>query len=285
MDEHRVDIGGITLRVRTAGDEGCPVLVLLHGWPDSGRCWDRVVPHLEDRYRLVVPDLRGFGRSDMPEGVDAYRMHVLVADVAGLIDWAGGGPVSIAGHDFGGALTWQAGTWLADLLHRAVVLAAPHPLRMREVGSGNLDQLSRSFYVWLLQNDAGLDLLASGDFSFLAAFAFGGSKAFSDEDRDAYRSEWRQPGRFRAMANWYRANFRPELFNPDVPLELPPVAVPTRYVHGERDWAFASGMATGSGAFVGAEYDEQVIAGASHWMPQERPDEVARLIDEWVGSP
>ncbi len=243
----------------------------------------KVAPLLSDRYRVIVPDLRGFGLSDAPADLEAYRMPVLLGDIAGLIEWAGGGPAFIAGHDFGGALTWQAATWLGHVVRRVVVLAAPHPLRMREVGAGNIEQLSRSFYVWLMQSgDPGIRLLSSDDFAMLGRFAFGTSPGFTAEDLEAYRAEWRRPGRFDAMANWYRAHFRPDLFNPDVPLELPKVQIPVRYVHGELDWAFARGMETGSGPFVESDFDEKVVGGASHWMPQERPAEVAELIHDWL---
>ena len=283
MEEQDLNINGISLLVRTSGDPEAPLLLLLHGWPDSGRCWTKVAPLLADRYRVVVPDLRGFGGSDAPTDLEAYRMPVLLGDIAGLIEWGGGGPAFVVGHDFGGALTWQVATWLGDRMSRAVVLAAPHPLRMRQAGAGSVEQLSRSFYVWLMQSgEAGLRLLASDDFAMLARFAFGSSPGFTSEDLDAYRADWRRPGRFDAMANWYRAHFRPDLFNPDVPLELPQVPTPVRYIHGELDWAFVPGMATGSGEFVDGEFDEVVIEGASHWMPQEKPEKVAELIHDWI---
>jgi pimeloyl-ACP methyl ester carboxylesterase len=283
VEHHDLPINGITLHVRTAGDPASPVLLLFHGWPDSSRCWTKVAPLLADRYRVIVPDLRGFGDSDAPEDLEAYRMPVLLGDVAGLIEWTGGEPVSIAGHDFGGALTWQAATWLTGLVDRAVVLAAPHPLRMRQAGAGRVDQLSRSFYVWLMHaGEPGMRLLGSEDFDLLARFAFGSSPGFTEEDRRAYRADWRRPGRFEAMANWYRAHFRPDLYNLDVPLDLPHVPIPVCYVHGELDWAFVPEMATGSGAFVDAEYDEHILTGASHWMPQEKPEEVAALIHDWI---
>jgi len=283
VEHHDLAINGINLHVRTAGDSTLPVLLLLHGWPDSGRCWTKVAPLLADRYRVVVPDLRGFGDSEAPADIDEYRMQVLLGDVAGLIEWAGGGPVFVAGHDFGGALTWQVITWINNLVSRAVILAAPHPMRFRETGAGSVDQLSRSFYVWLMHSgEAGMRLLASEDFNLLIRFAFGNSPGFTDEDRQAYRRDWQRPGRFEAMANWYRLHFRPDLFNPDIPLELPPVQVPVRYIHGEFDSAFVSAAATGSGAFVSADFDERVIEGASHWMPQEKPEDVAALIDDWM---
>ncbi len=84
------------------------------------------------------------------------------------------------------------------------------------------------------------------------------------------------------MAEWYRANYRPDLFNPDVPLELPAVRVPVRYVHGGRDWAFVPELASGHGAHVAADYDEVLLEECSHWMIHEQPARVAELIADWV---
>ena len=116
----------------------------------------------------------------------------------------------------------------------------------------------------------------------LAVWAFGGSPGVTARQRDAYRDEWAEPGAFHAMAQWYRANYSPDLFNPDVPLQLPPVRVPVRYLHGERDFAFVPEMATGSGEFVDAEFDEHIVPGTTHWMIHEKPEEVAALIRDWM---
>ncbi len=285
MDRHDVTVNGVRLSVATAGPEDAATLVLLHGWPESSRGWGPLIPHLVDDYYLIVPDQRGFGASDRPEGTAAYAMGTLVGDVAGLIEWRGAGQVGIVGHDFGGAVSWAVGALLPDRVSRMVVMASPHPSRFKQVGAGNVDQLYRAFYVWLMHaGEAGERLLAAGDYQLLSDWAFGSSAAVDEETRAAYRDEWRQPGAFHAMAEWYRANYTPDLLNPDVPLALPPVRVPVRYLHGERDLAFTRGLETGSGAFVDADYDEQVVPGTTHWMIHERPDEIARLVKDWVGA-
>lgn len=279
MERHQVDLGEVTISVGTAGAEGAPVLLLLHGWPESARGWSKLVPLLELEYRVIVPDQRGFGSSSKPEGTAAYAMANLVGDAVALIEWSGAGEAGIVAHDFGGAVAWGLGSFAAERVSRMVVMAAPHPQRMRAAAIADPRQLQRSFYVWLLQTPAGQALLARDDFEFLASWAF--SDAVSPEERDAYRDEWRHA--FGSMAEWYRANYRPELFDPEVPLELPPVRVPVRYLHGEHDPAFVNEMASGSGEFVAAEYDEQVVEGTSHWMVHERPGEIARLVREWMG--
>ena len=88
MEQHDLSINGVNLHTRISGDPDAPPLLLLHGWPDSGRCWAKVVPLLADRYRVIVPDMRGFGASDAPPDLEAYRMQVLLGDVTGLIEWA-----------------------------------------------------------------------------------------------------------------------------------------------------------------------------------------------------
>ncbi len=282
LDLHDVTVNGVRLHVATAGADDAPPLLLLHGWPESRHGWDAALPLLAEDFRLIVPDQRGFGRSDRPEGTDAYRMGQLVGDVAGLIDWSGSEQAGLVGHDLGAAVSWAAAALIPSRLRRVVTMCAPHPMRFRQAAIDNPDQLRRAFYAWLLQTDEGERLLAADGYRRLAAWAFGASPAVTEEQRNAYRAEWAEPGAFHAMAEWYRANYNPELFNPDVPLRLPPVQVPVRYLHGERDLAFVPEMATGSGEFVAADYDEQIVPGTTHWIIHERPDEVARLVREWM---
>jgi pimeloyl-ACP methyl ester carboxylesterase len=282
LSHHRIPAAGVDLHVVFAGPPEGPPLVLLHGWPDSWRCWERVVPLLAGEYRLIVPDQRGFGESGMPEGTSSYAMPLLAADVLALLDHIGIERAGLVGHDFGGAIAWSLGAFAPGRFTRAVVLAAPHPLRLREIAAEDRRQLAASFYVWLMHaGPAGEALLAAGGFRRLAEWAFGGSRVPADVI-EAHVASWSEPGRFHAMAEWYRANFRPELFNPDVPLQLPPVAIPVRYLHAESDAAFVEGAATGSGPFVDAEFDEAVVPGTTHWIPYDAPEAVAAAVRDWM---
>jgi len=177
----------------------------------------------------------------------------------------------LAGHDFGGAVTWAAAAVVRDRLDRAVVLAAPHPMRLREAAIENRRQLAASFYVWLMHaGERGIALLAADGFRRLASWAFAGSQV-PERVVAEHLEQWRESGRFEAMARWYRANYPPDLFNPDVPFDLPPARVPIRYVHAGHDVAFVPEAARGSGAFVDAPYDEHVIDHSTHWLPWMLP--------------
>src|SRR5450631_3479938 len=99
----RVDAGGVGIEYEVTG-EGRPV-VLLHGFPDSGRLWRHQVPALvEAGFKVIVPDLRGYGRSDKPTEVEAYRMHLLVGDVLAVMSAAGAERAHVVGHDWGASV-------------------------------------------------------------------------------------------------------------------------------------------------------------------------------------
>src|SRR6201997_2877787 len=99
----RVDAGGVGIEYEVTG-EGRPV-VLLHGFPDSGRLWRHQVPALADAgFGVIVPDLRGYGRSDKPAEVEAYAMAALVGDVVAVLNEAGAPRAHAVGHDWGAAL-------------------------------------------------------------------------------------------------------------------------------------------------------------------------------------
>jgi pimeloyl-ACP methyl ester carboxylesterase len=273
--------GGVRLDVTVAGDPASPPLLLLHGWPESSLAFSKVAPLLEADYRLLIPDQRGFGFSDKPVGTDSYAMGSLVGDALAIADAAGAERVSVVGHDLGGSVAWALGAVAAHRVRAMVVMASPHPLHFRRVGAAGLEQTQRAFYVWLMQTTAGERLLGRDDFRPLARWVFGRS-AVTEGERAAYRRQWSQPGTFTAMAEWYRANYTPDLLNPEVPLRLAPVTVPVRYLAPESDPAFAAGMEAGSGDFVEAAYDEMVVAGTSHWMCHDAPEAVAALITEWM---
>lgn len=279
----RVTVGGVDLAVSVAGADDAPPLLLLHGWPESHHCWDEIAPRLAGRFRLLMPDLRGFGASDAPSDITDYGMPVVTADAVAVLEHFGLSRAGVVGHDFGGAVAWALGAFLPSTVSAMVVLCSPHPLRLREAAVVDPDQWRRSFYVWLMHAGAeGEALLASDGFRTLAEWAFAGSRIPADTVA-RYREQWSEPGRFHAMGQWYRANFRPSLFDPGSPApSLPPVQVPTRYLHGESDPAFVPGAGRGSGAYVSAPFEETVVAGAGHWLPHDEPGMVADAIGDWL---
>src|SRR5262249_12063127 len=95
---------GVTLRVALAGDPANPAVILLHGFPESNRTWREIAPRLQDQFFVIMPDLRGFAGSDLPQDVEAYKTDLLVDDIFALADALGIEQFVLVGHDWGGAI-------------------------------------------------------------------------------------------------------------------------------------------------------------------------------------
>src|SRR5205085_5701228 len=104
----RLEANGLSFHVVDEGPRDGDPVVLLHGFPDSSWMWRNQIPALAAAgYRVIAPDLRGYGQSDKPEGTDAYRMPVVVADVDAIMRAVGVERADLVGHDWGAALAWS----------------------------------------------------------------------------------------------------------------------------------------------------------------------------------
>src|SRR6185295_2695279 len=118
---------GVTLAVQTGGPADAEAIMFLHGFPESHRTWRGVAPVLARDFRVVAPDQRGFGASDKPAGVEAYRTDRILEDLFALADALGLERFTLVGHDWGGAVAWLAALRHPDRLSRLVIVNAPHP--------------------------------------------------------------------------------------------------------------------------------------------------------------
>src|ERR1700674_2265565 len=125
--EHHIPRDGVSLHVEDHGS-GKPVL-LLHGWPDSSYLWRNQIPFLvANGFRVIAPDLRGFGRSDRPEGLAAYSRQNALGDLPRILDAFRIDVADIVAHDWGAAVAWLTATDHPNRVRKLVVLSVPHPL-------------------------------------------------------------------------------------------------------------------------------------------------------------
>src|SRR5215471_13656265 len=212
-----IEVNGLRLHVQDEGD-GEPVL-LLHGFPDSGWLWRHQVPALTAAgFRAIVPDLRGFGESDRPEGVASYAMPNIVGDVIGVLDAAGIERANVVGHDWGAAVGWALAAMAPARVSRLVALTVGHPSGFFTDAMG---QRERSWYMLFFQH-AGVaeDALRRDDWRLFRQWARG------QGDLDVYLRDLDRPGALTAALNWYRANTPAEAFGVVNPIPLPPVSRP-----------------------------------------------------------
>ena len=142
----RVEVDGVGIEYDVFG-AGRPV-VLLHGFPDTGRLWRHQAPMLaEAGFQVIVPDLRGYGRSDKPEAVDAYSIRVLAGDVMAILAAQGIGRAHVVGHDWGAALAWAMASFAPGHVDHLVVLSVGHPAGFMRT----FQQRQKSWYMLLFQ--------------------------------------------------------------------------------------------------------------------------------------
>ncbi len=313
----QLDVNGLQMKTVTAGTG--PVVLLCHGFPETHHSWRKQMQPLADAgFRAVAPDLRGFGGTQGPQGVDHYGMMELVGDVVGILDALEAKDAIIVGNDWGATLAWQAALMRPDRFRSVVAVGVPmmdrSPAPPTTMFPANEDA---EFYIKYFQRagEAEAELDADVRTSLLkimfAASGDAGPREPGDEtpnpfgmiqhaggllgplpapdtlppwleewDFEAFTSAFQASG-FRGGLNFYRnmdRNWRDQ-----AALAGLKVTVPALYMVGERDTGLAI---PGMGEIIEAmpklvpNLQESVrFPGAGHWLPQERPEAFnARLI-------
>jgi pimeloyl-ACP methyl ester carboxylesterase len=275
---HVVRTNGVRLHVVEAGPEDGTPVILLHGFPEFWYGWRHQIPALVDAgCRVIVPDQRGYNRSDTPAPVAAYDVDELVGDVLGLVDEMKVRDGHLVGHDWGGVVAWVLAMRHPDRLRRLAILNVPHPGVFRETLWSSWEQLQRSGYVFLFQLPRLPEWwLGRNDSANLVRMLRGSGRrdTFTAQDLAAYRQSWRRPRTIRSMVHWYRAAGRRALQG-GLPDQR--VHVPTRVIWGAKDVALIRQMARPS-ADRCDDADLFMIDAATHWVQHDAPDRVNDLL-------
>jgi len=231
--ERFVTINGIELHVIEAGRyDGEPIL-LLHGFPEFWWAWRNQISALaEAGFRVIVPDLRRYGQSSAPPGWENYTVDKLVSDVVELAAALQVGRFNLVGHDWGGIIAWALAARHPVLVHRLVILNAPHLDVVQAVLKERPTQILKSSYVGFFQLPLLPErMLAAMSFKALRMALSHSAKAgtFTSMDMNAYQTEWQRPGRLGAMINYYRALVRRR------PTVLGRIVPPTLIIWGCKD--------------------------------------------------
>ena len=267
-----------------------PLVILLHGFPDTAHTWSHQMHALADAgYRVVAPFMRGYTPTEIPLN-GYYDKATLVSDVAALIRSLGGGaPVHLLGQDWGAITTYAVLAACPELVRRAVVMAVPHPA---EVSKSLLlpRHVQRSFHWWFFQ----LPLLpekalAENDFAFIDyLWDYWTSPGYSDPEHIAsIKQMLKQPGVLAATLGYYRAMFDTQKMDPSLAslrsaMERK-ITVPTLALCGADD--LRAELMTDQAQYFSGEYRFELVAGAGHFLHREQPAQVTRLVLDWLGKP
>jgi pimeloyl-ACP methyl ester carboxylesterase len=268
---------GLLFDVIDAGPPDGDGVILLHGFPETSASWSAVSPALTAAgLRVLAPDQRGYSPGARPTGRRAYAMGELVADVIALADRAGLDQFDVVGHDWGGAVAWSLATMHPDRLRTLTSLSTPHPEAMLRAMVSST-QLLHSWYMLMFQLPRVPErmLLARDGLAFKRSMGQAGLAADAVE---RYYQHLRQPGALTAALNWYRA-----LPFSATDRQRTPITVPTMYVWSTNDVALGRAAAERTARYVSGPYRFEVLDGVSHWIPEEVPDEIARLLLDHTG--
>ena len=284
LDRHWVEGAGVQLHVRAAGPTDGPLVVLLHGFPEFWYGWrHQIAPLANAGYRVLVPDQRGYNRSDAPAAIAAYDLDLLTADVCALINAAGRDRAHVVGHDWGAAVAWTLAMTRPERVRRLAILNVPHPRVFWQTLRTSPSQLLRSVYALFFQLPRLPEwLLGRNDGQGLAWLLRASSRrdTFAEADLAAYRQAWRRPGRLRGMLHWYRAGLRRAVRRGT---STAPIPAPTLVLWGARDVALTRQMAAASASMC-EDGRLVMLDEATHWVQHDAPAPVTRHLLNHLGQ-
>jgi pimeloyl-ACP methyl ester carboxylesterase len=271
--EHRyVDTGRITLHVAEAGSPDADPIVLLHGWPQHWYLWRHQIPTLAQHYRVIAPDLRGFGWSDAPS--DGYDKENMGTDVLALLDALELDHVRLVGHDWGGWIGFLVCLRAPDRFRRFLALNIPTPYGSKDPRT--FAQMWRFWYMAVIASPTGPKLIQGDlvDRLFQRSVKAG---SLSDEERREFVEPLREPHRARASQQLYRT-FLTREFGPVGAgrYNSRRLTVPTKLLFGVDDFAIPQRMVTGDFSRYADKLEVELVPDTGHFIVDEQPDLVTR---------
>lgn len=272
IEHHTVTVNGVRLHYVKAGS-GEP-LVLLHGWPQTWREWNVMIPELAKHYTVIAPDMRGFGDSDKPSS--GYDKRTVAEDIYQLVNYLGFDEINLVGHDIGMMVAYEYASAHPSKVRKLAMLEAGLPglgLEMLMDGAKFPQFYHFSFFI-----APGLaeTLVAGREKMFITHFIRHLSYdtyAVTDEDLNEYAERLSQPGALRASFEHYRAFPIDAVNNQEnakTKLTMPVLAVGGEFCMNDQVGVIMNALAD--------DVKTSVIERSGHWLTEEQPEELTAVL-------
>ncbi len=278
MHSKFIKANGINFHLKESG-EG-KLILLLHGFPEFWYSWNKVIPLLDKHFKVVAPDMRGYGQTDKPQKVSDYNFRILAKDIAEIIKVSGYEKAIIVGHDWGGGVAWEFAKLYPEMTEKLIVLNCPPAIKLRESILTNWKQFKMSWYIfffqlpfipewWLHKN------LKNLFWRMLRGWAIN-KNAFQKEDIEQYEKAFAKRSDFTGPLNYYRAASR-AMFDKDFKT-ISQYNMDTLIIWGEADKALGKWLINDLEKYFTKKFEIKYIPNCSHWVQQEQPELVAKYI-------
>lgn len=279
-----VSVNQLSFRVAMAG-AGERLVLCLHGFPESAVSWRyQMEPLAQAGYRVWAPDLRGYGGTARPTGIEAYSLESLMGDVGGLLDAANAKRATLVGHDWGGIIAWYYALRHPGRVEALVIMNAPHPACF-ERAVRRWSQLRRSWYVGIFQIPWLPEVVLSAGRGYVIGRIFERMVIHREHMPsnivELYRQQACEPGALTAMINYYRAALRGGGGWRQRKLGYPRIDVPTLVIWGLHDQALAAHNLNGLSSLV-RDLTVVTMADAGHFVHEDKPEQVTRHLVTWL---
>ncbi|CAH1635337.1 unnamed protein product [Spodoptera littoralis] len=276
-----IKVNGTVLHYVESGDPSKPLMIFVHGFPEFWYSWRHQIVDFQKDYWCVAIDLRGYGDSERPEGVAAYQIQNLVADIKDLVIQLGREKCILISHDWGGLIACQFRNQHPEMVYGLVMLASISSTAwVREIWN-NPEQRKQSWYVFLYRAPVIPEkaLLMNDLEVYEKVMLLPGKNNTDKEDIECYKYWFRRPFALTPPINYYRANFR---------FDFPEIVehkenVPMLVAHAANDHYLCHSLLD----TLKKEYstiETAIVENTSHFLQQEEPEKVNKLIRDFLSK-
>lgn len=265
-----INARGFSFNALQGGPVDGELVLFLHGFPQFADAWhDVMCPIAEAGYHTLAVDQRGYSPAARPGNVSDYALDQLISDIEGFVDAFGQRHFHLVGHDWGAFLAWVFTARNTDRVQSLTALSTPHPDAFLNAIETDEDQKQRSKYISLFRMPGGAaERLFEANHYQLLRSVYQGKVPESAISENIRRLA--EPGALTAALNWYRAL--------KLETRIGSVIAPTLYIWSTQDLALGETAARNTAHYVSGHYRFEKFEGESHWLLEEVPKEVSRLL-------